>query len=228
MPSVIFPEIRVITADKITQNKTFYAAESLRKGLGSFVRPYPIPVIKDHDTSDNSNVYGRIAKKPQLISEGNVSYIRAIATITHQEAIEAVMSGRWLTVSLGSRTESVHCSICETELTKEWCEHIRGEQYDVGKKKQMAYWKIGPITAKEVSFVINPSDNEAGVTNANTQTEAARGGRQECGAGAVTRVIVGNEKGLFDLVTGSLIRESAFLPSQSPAAQCGNFQFLGF
>jgi hypothetical protein len=239
LPEAIYPQVRIITADKITQNCTLYPAESLRKGLPTFVRPYAIPFIQDHNTSgglfggESSEVFGRMAKTPALVTEGKASYVQGIFRITHPTAVRAILTGEWLTVSLGSRCETVTCSICGQDLTDAWCDHCRGEKYKVGKKEQVAAWVIGPIRAKEVSAVITPSDDEAGVQIPDTksQTESARAlkcsGRQECGTGSVDRVVIGRGGRLFDLVSGAQLSESFFLP-ETVAPRCGNFHFLGF
>lgn len=236
LPEAIYPQVRIITADKITQNLTLYPYESLNKGLSTFVRPYAIPFIQDHNTSgglfggEASAVFGRIAKTPVMVTEGKVSYVQGIFKITHLEAIRSILSGEWLTVSLGSRTESISCNICDQDLTDAWCDHTRGEKYKVGSKMVTCAWVIGPIKAKEVSAVICPSDDEAGVQLADTksQKESARGaGRQECGIGSVDRMFVGKEGRLFDLVSGAQLQESFFLP-ETAQPRCGNFHFLGF
>ena len=237
LPDVIYPQVRIITADKVTQNCTLYPAESLRKGLPSFVRPYAVPFIQDHNTSgglfggESSEVFGRISKAPTLVTEGKSTYVQGIFRITHPGAIRAIMTGEWLTVSLGSRCETVSCSICGQDLTDAWCDHMRGEKYKVGKKEQTAAWVIGPIRAKEVSAVITPSDDEAGIQIADTKSQresALRGsGRQECGVGAVDRMVIGKEGHLFDLVSGARLQESFSLP-ETAQPRCGNFHFLGF
>lgn len=213
LPRVIYPELRVITADKATHNKTFYPEASLRgdpeqgTGLISFTRPYGVPIIRDHNMGgglfggEASDVYGRVFHPAQFHRMGNEGFVRAMPTISHPEAVEAVLTGRWLTVSLGSRTESVHCSICKTNLTEEECEHQRGSWYDTEEGRKEALLVIGPIRAKEISFVLEPSDNQAGVLTPNVKESASF-------PNSVSRILVGDERGVFDLATGARIAES--------------------
>ena len=215
LPPVIYPELRVLTADKKTKNRTFYPESSLRgnaeKGTGliSFTRPYPIPVIRDHLTggsslfgpSESSEIYGRVFRPAQFMKLGNDAFIRALPSITHPEAIEGVLSGRWLTVSLGSQAQSVQCSICSMELTKEGCDHERGDFYPVeGQGEKECYWIIGDILAKEISFVISPSDDQAGVLHPNLTESKSQN--------QISRILVGNKNGrIIDLATGNRLEE---------------------
>jgi hypothetical protein len=215
LPPVIYPELRVLTADKKTKNRTYYPESSLRgdadrgTGLISFTRPYPIPVIRDHLTggsslfgpAESSEIYGRVFKPAQYLRLGNEGFIRALPSITHPEAIEGVLTGRWLTVSLGSQAQSVKCSVCSTELTKEGCDHERGDFYPVeGEGEKECYWIIGDIVAKEISFVISPSDDQAGVLNPNL-TESRKQNH-------ISRILVGNANGrIIDLATGNRLEE---------------------
>lgn len=220
LPAVLYPTIRVLTANKATQNKTFYPLESLvgdpdqGTGLISFVRPYPIPIIRDHITTPGmmggyaSDVYGRVLDMPSIGEEAGVSFIQAAPAITHPEAIEAVLDGRWLTVSLGSRVSTVFCSICGADLTDEeaaaGCEHEKGDLYDTPMGRQEALWEIGPIRAKEISFVVTPSDDEARVLDPVDPALLDRGAT-ESAAG----FLIGNEAGIFDLATGRSIAAPA-------------------
>lgn len=236
LPSAIFPQVRIITANKITKNKTFYPESSLRgnlsegTGLASFMRPYPIPFILDHNThgspfggGGSSPVFGRIAEMPRFVSEGGVGYVQGIFRITHPKAVRAILAGEWMTVSLGSRTESVQCSICMKELTNELCDHEKGGIYkddDDGQERE-AFWIIGPISAKETSAVVVPSDDEAGVQNPNLYDP------QES-LGGVERIISTGRTGVWDLMSGAQLAESYTPRYYSLPAQRRNFSFRGY
>jgi hypothetical protein len=238
LPQVIYPEIRVLTADKATRNKTFYPEASLRgrpkdgTGLISFIRPYPVPIIQDHNTGGgmcggpSSEVYGRVHRSPSFIKDLGEGYIRAIPAITDADAIEKILTQRWLTVSLGSRVENVTCNICQTELTETECEHVRGKVYEVGegkeKRKVEALWVLGPIRAKEISFVVTPSDEQAGVLTPNIEM------KESFDSGRLSRLLVGNQHGVYDLLRGTRIQETAVpLGLQVPSVQ-RNFFFKGW
>lgn len=227
LPSVIYPDIRVLTANKITRNKTYYSEASLRgnpqegTGLVSFNRPYPIPVIKDHDMSTVDNTYGRIIRPVEFVSNGHEGYVRAIATITNPVAIRAVLSGEFMTVSLGSITHSVECSVCSQELTEELCEHDKGQTYEVAGRQMLCFWKIGEIQARELSFVLAPSDTDAGVLSPNLEESCRES------AGNLNRLVGATRRGTFDLLNGACLSEH-YLPQSPYVAQRGNFRFRGF
>jgi len=147
LPEVIYSEVRVLSADKLTRNFTLYPKSSLEgdakdgTGVISCVFPYPIPIIREHLSggfmlgSAPSDVYGRVINAEMVTeatSDGRpVSYVRGIFKITHPEAIEAILKERWLTVSAGMRVNQVFCSICGKDLcaSEEPCEHKRGQAY---------------------------------------------------------------------------------------------------
>lgn len=188
LPLVIFPEIHVITADFVTKNYTFYPAKSLKgspdkgTGLVSYYYPYNIPILRDHVTHPgmfggfSSDPYGRVYHASFMKDKQGSGWVKAIPAITDPWAIEMVLSHRFQTVSLGSETDEVTCSICAAQLGKKapnmvqagQCDHCRGEVYDEG----LCYWIIGPNRAQEVSFVNAPADANAGVRNTDLGNEA--------------------------------------------------------
>lgn len=184
----IRPEIRMLTANKVTRNYTLYPTESLRgkpaegTGLISFVRPYSVPFIRDHNTYSSKEVYGRVNVQPTLVESSRLTYLQVQPDILDRTAIENILAGLWTTVSLGSRCMEAYCSICRCNLVEAYCDHDRGQSYTVEGKStpQVCYHEIGPIRAVEGSFVLVPSDDEAMVTNPNVMTnaEAARTSQQ--------------------------------------------------
>jgi hypothetical protein len=206
LPLVIFPEIRAITANWVTKNYTYYPAESLignpslGTGLVSFTHPYNIPIIRDHNSGggmfggEAAVPYGRVYSAEFVTSDTGGSYVRAIPAITDDWAINMVMSGRFLTVSIGTETSSVNCSICLAEghninmIEDGRCDHNRGEKYD----GQTCVWVIGPVKAQEISFVNVPADVNAGVITRNLDI-------------AEVRAMVGGAESqyLLDMATGA-------------------------
>lgn len=180
IPAVIYPEIRVITASKVTRNKTFYPYSSLKEdkirnsGYPSMLYPYNIPVIKDHAIGrgllgGSSDIYGRV-KYARYIGTETSGFVSAIPAITDPEAIEKILTERFLTVSIGAEAEEVYCSICGLNPCEDGgCDHQKGKTYPVDGVPTEAYWKIGPVWFQEISFVTIPSDDEAMVINKNTQ-----------------------------------------------------------
>jgi len=203
-PEVIFTEIRAITANWITRNNTFYPKKELvgkaEEGTGaiSFYYPYPVPVLKDHASAGGffggevSPPFGRVYNA-QFVNEhrSGGGWVKAIAAITDKDAIEKILTGRWLTVSIGSSVDSVTCSICKRDLVKEGlCDHYKGQTYD----GDLCHWILGGIRMDEISFVNVPSDVNAGVVNPTLPESEAR-------------VLLGGSKGefLLDMATESKI-----------------------
>lgn len=124
-PAVIYPQIHVLSADKGTRNKTRYPTEAhkgsraQRTGQHSFTKPYPIPMIRDHQASPSecggeaSPIYGRfIDAKLVKNSENGQGHVAGLAEVPHPDAIFEIMTGLWLTGSLGSSVHLAQCSIC--------------------------------------------------------------------------------------------------------------------
>ncbi len=163
---VLKPRILAIHAGR-TRNDNIYVAEKLKgdfqlkSGIYSFTHPYPKPMLKNHD--HYSEPTGRITNA-QFIKDPltNKESVAIIPEITDPDAIEKVLDGRYLTVSIGSTTDSVVCNICGTDLMKEgWCDHDKGKEYD----GTVCGWIIGNVWFDECSWVNVPADQSAGVVD---------------------------------------------------------------
>lgn len=93
-----------------------------------------------------------------------LGHISLTVEITDEEAIDKLLDGRYLTVSIGGDTEQAVCSICgqdkkNVEDSEDSCEHWRGEVYD----GEEAFMIGGKMSFSEVSFVNSPADENAKV-----------------------------------------------------------------
>lgn len=89
-----------------------------------------------------------------------LGYIELGAKVTNPDAIRKVLSGEYLTVSVGFQTDQAICSACHTDwATDDRCEHQLGEMVD-GKKMFLI---AGNFFYKECSFVNFPADPFAAV-----------------------------------------------------------------
>lgn len=153
-------KIEAIHADFGTRNYTRYTEESIRKAVESWTNPYYAPVIMYHNDYDGQ-VIGRVMKAELAEStkmQGRCLLLTASIPDWHSE--EGVRNGILSTVSIGASATDVRCSICGAQLSEgEFCDHVRGDVYD----GQTAYWDVHEWEAKEISFVIVPSDKYAGV-----------------------------------------------------------------
>lgn len=171
--TVLKPRISAIHAGR-TRNNNIYPSEKLRgdisfksengefkpTGVYSFTKPYPKPMIIDHMPAAD-NVTGRITNA-QFIKDTatNVESIIIIPEITSTDAIEKILDGRYLTVSVGVETDSARCNICGKDIIEQgWCEHEKGVDYE----GTICGWILGNIWFDECSWVAVPADPNAQV-----------------------------------------------------------------
>lgn len=152
--------IEAIHADFGTRNYTRYTEDSIRKAVESWTNPYYAPVIMYHNDYDGQ-VIGRVLSAGLAESTkmpGKCLLLKA--SIPEWESEQGIRNGILSTVSIGASATDVRCSICGAQLSEgEFCDHVRGDVYD----GQTAYWDVHEWEAKEISFVIVPSDKYAGV-----------------------------------------------------------------
>lgn len=141
----------------MTANFNYYPAEALEAALESWVRPYPKPIIMNHDPY--SEPVGRVmAAKMEKEADGTPYTLLQVA-ITDPEAIAKVMDQRYLTGSVGGSAKQANCSICgadwaEASVRNIPCKHSRGNTY----KGKLCYMEMNGIGFKEYSFVNMPAD----------------------------------------------------------------------
>lgn len=162
LPRVLLPRIEAIHAGT-TRNNNRYLAEKLRgdpvlkSGVYSWLMPYAKPVIYNHDT--NTEATGRIynAAYSQFTRAGREGII-VIPEITDPSAIQKILDGRLLTVSIGATTDEAVCTCCGTDILSEgWCGHEKGETYD----GVLCEWVAGNLFFDELSWVNVPADTDA-------------------------------------------------------------------
>jgi regulator of replication initiation timing len=156
------PRIEAIHAGT-TRNYTRYPAEklrgdeSLKSGVYSWMHPFAKPVIYNHDV--NTEASGRIqaAAFAEFTAAGRPGII-VVPKITQESAIDDILGGRLLTVSIGATTDAAYCSICGTDIINEgFCGHMKGESYD----GVTAEWIVGNVYFDELSWVNVPADSNA-------------------------------------------------------------------
>lgn len=156
-PNSIMVEIEGIHAAPFaTRNYTRYTPNCLKKSVASWTNPYRRPLIKHHNEEDGE-IIGRICEA-KYITKNTRSETPALlftVNIPSEQAKADVKSGLLETTSIGVIAHSVKCSICGQELANgETCEHERGAIYN----GETCYWDIHEMEAKELSYVIVPSD----------------------------------------------------------------------
>lgn len=141
-----------------TRNFTRYMPECLKKSVNSWTKPYRRPLIKHHNEK-NSPIIGRVisaAYKEDNTLSGTPALLFT-ANVPDEKAMEEIKNGTESTVSIGVIAYDVRCSICGGQINEEGrCaeDHERGNKYG----SEICYWDMYSIEAKELSYVIVPSD----------------------------------------------------------------------
>ena len=140
-----------------TRNFTRYTEKSLKDSVASWTKPYRRPMIKHHN-EENGVTVGRICAVeyvPRNTRSGTPALVYTV-NIPDKDAAEQAQDGRLDTVSIGVIGLDVRCSICGHNIAKQGpCEeHDKGNLYG----GQLCYWDVHKFEAKELSYVIVPSD----------------------------------------------------------------------
>lgn len=143
-----------------TRNFTRYMPNCLKSSIPSWTKPYRKPVIKHHNEA-NGETIGRIIdvtyKTNKTLSE--TPALLFTVNIPDEQAKKEVQNGLLATTSIGVIAHDVRCSICGEHLEDGTdCGHERGQEYAINGKKEICYWDIYKMEAKELSYVIVPSD----------------------------------------------------------------------
>ena len=141
----------------VTRNFTLYTKNAMKSSEQSWTYPYKKPIIMHHKDEDGK-IIGRVCSATTIdTSNAGVPCLKLTGNISDPEGVEAVLDGRLKTTSIGVSVQELHCSICGADLTLEnpyEHRHVRGEEYD----GEVCYWIIDKMEAKELSYVIVPSD----------------------------------------------------------------------
>lgn len=143
-----------------TRNFTWYMEEALDYSIPSWTKPYQRPLIMHHNEKDGK-IIGRIVHVEKLTknTRSGTPALLFTCNVPDKDGKEQIQDGRLKTVSIGVIAHDVRCSICgeQVQLDENGCPecgHMRGNIYD----EQVCYWKIYKMEAKELSYVIVPSD----------------------------------------------------------------------
>lgn len=142
--------------DAITGNYILYTEEAIDSVLSSWTNPYNKPFILHHKDADGRTV-GRVIraeKKESVVHKGLFALVLT-CKISDTKTIDGIYDGRYFTTSVGVSGTEVECSICGHKVSSGvTCQHKRGLTY----RNKQCYWIVKEMIAKEISFVIVPSD----------------------------------------------------------------------
>lgn len=166
-----FREIGPISKDSIiqliegihvgpTRNYNWYMNEALVSSIPTWTQPYQRPLIMHHNETSGKTI-GRILAVEHVTqnTRSGTPALLFTCNVPDKEGKEQILDGRLKTVSIGVIAHDVRCSICgeQIELDEDGnscCGHYKGEEYS----GQTCYWQIYKMEAKELSYVIVPSD----------------------------------------------------------------------
>ena len=163
-PSSIMVDIEGIHVGP-TRNFTWYTEEALKGSIPTWTRPYKRPLIMFHNEKDGK-IIGRIRSViyNDVKTKSNTGALVFTANVPDKEGKEQIQDGRLKTVSIGAIVHDARCSICGANFAEmsqdevEQHEHQRGGVYLVNGIEKTCYWMIYKMEAKELSYVIVPSD----------------------------------------------------------------------
>ena len=143
-----------------TRNFTWYMESALDSSIDSWTKPYQKPLIMHHNEKDGT-IIGRIisVRKETKNTRSNTPALVFSCNVPDKDGKEQILDGRLKTVSIGITCKDLRCSICgnQVELDENGipiCEHERGNVYN----DKVCYWEVHQMEAKELSYVIVPSD----------------------------------------------------------------------
>jgi len=154
----------------MTANFNYYPSKALEESLESWIKPYPKPIIMNHDPT--SEPVGRVMAAKMEEEDDGTPYVMLRVAITDPEAIAKVSDQRYLTGSVGGSAKQANCSVCgadwaEASIRNIPCKHSRGKTY----KGKLCYMEMNGIGFKEYSFVNMPADQHSGVRAMHTASE---------------------------------------------------------
>lgn len=156
----------------LTANYNHYSAEELEAAIPSWVTPYAKPILLNHDV-ESCDPIGRVMAARMDKEADGTRYTRLQIAVRDPEAIQKISDQRYLTGSVGGKSEEALCSVCgsnwaEASVFNLPCKHARGKTY----KGKMAYLERKGLTFGEYSFVNTPADSRSGV-RPNTPEDAS-------------------------------------------------------
>lgn len=139
-----------------TRNFTWYTEEALKSSVPTWTKPYQRPLILHHNEKDGK-IIGRVmaANYTDMNTRSKTGALVFTCNVPDREGKDGIKDGRLKTVSIGVIAHDVRCSICGHVISEYGeCEHERGMIYD----DEVCYWMVHKMEAKELSYVIVPSD----------------------------------------------------------------------
>lgn len=170
---MLYVETRAISA-RVNQNYDGFPSRELKTAHQTFVGR---PVFVNHHNSDPSRTRGRVVSS-QYQEQGTDRYIVLVIEVdatNFPKLTTEILNGNIDSVSMGTDVEKTICSYCQNVAFEphEFCEHVVGmkgmvlprEEPDGTFCEQLVYEVCYGLNFFEISFVFDPADETAMVTN---------------------------------------------------------------
>lgn len=164
-----------------TRNFTWYMESALDSSINSWTKPYQKPLIMHHN-EENGKIIGRVChvEKKKVGTRSGTPALIFTCNVPDKDGMEQIQDGRLKTVSVGVTAHDVRCSICGEQIELDangysTCGHDRGNTY--GDKT--CFWEVYEMEAKELSYVIVPSDIYAHNVRTYKSTQSQKVGLSE-------------------------------------------------
>lgn len=221
-------------------NNRVYPGPQVALSIESWTKDYPKPITDDHPSHSllggrsKPKVLGRVGKatytrivdetqwledwrKPLPVGSDGSGFVNLRGSVTDQSAIEQILDGRLLTVSVGAHPRKFFCSICTQDwIAKGPCEHKPGQTYTIDSKKAKGTYKAYGITGildyNHIAFVDMPADVQARVLS--SELADSREYFQVM-TDTVLPTCTLNRLALIDDVTGQVVEFDLTPPAQS-------------
>lgn len=108
-------------------------------------------------TSYVKKIRDHVSNYRRMVGYKGLGHIELICKITDSDAIQKVLDGEYIGVSVGGKVDSALCSVCGTNRGQRDCGHSPGVRYD-GEK---AFLIGGNMTFDHVTYTKIPADKNA-------------------------------------------------------------------
>lgn len=108
-------------------------------------------------TSYVNKIKDHVSSYRRMVGYKGLGHIELICKITDSDAIQKVLDGEYIGVSVGGKVDSALCSVCGTNRGQRDCGHTPGVRYD-GEK---AFLIGGNMTFDHVTYTKIPADKNA-------------------------------------------------------------------